>query len=378
MKWGWWGGWRTKMRERWFSKRLASTLCFSIWLSAPQLTCSLMLLMAGTLLQVQLPGPMMQHWAPPSLPATGIWVATSQSQKNHTWKHSSVSPPPGPFPLCFLPSAVILAPLCLLTSPAGNGSCLATIILFSWWSALISSPQLVSHPEAKRLQKGKHNAESLLGLLACLTSAFVMWLDVSKIILKRLAVLWQLFPIQQPVQHKAFAYWLQSQLKVLQCLMGVSDGNGAPGWEAYLTGLHLKWGSDTITNNSKAGKKTTDRPDPRRSCPFPTITNYSWQLAMLSRVSPPPLHYLQGQNQVRKTYKPGISDFSSLSLPTWRARNSKRKSTPPPEVFSTSRLFHTGSPQLWVHLAATVYSALPHWCWGMLVTWHSQVPWYVK
>lgn len=39
--------------------------------------------------------------------------------------------------------------------------------------------------------------------------------------------------------------------------MGVSDGgDGAPGWEVYLTGLHLKPGSDTITNNSKAAKKT--------------------------------------------------------------------------------------------------------------------------
>lgn len=359
IKWGWRGSWGTKMRERWFSKCLASTLCFSIWLSAPQLTCSLMLLMAGTLLQVQLPGPMMQHWAPPSLPATGIWVATSQSQKNCTWKRSSASPPPGLFPLCVLPSAVILAPLFFLTSPAGNGSYLATIILFSWWSALISSPQLVSDPEAKRTQKGKHNAESLSGLLACLTSAFVMWLDVSKIILKRLASIAAAFP--HPAARAAFAYWLQSQLKVLQCLMGVSDGDGAPRWEVYLTGLHLKRGSDTITNNSKAAKKKAmDRPGAKRSCPFPTITNYSWQLAMLSRVSLPSPHYLQGQNQVRKTYKPGISDFSSLSLSTRRARNSKRKSTPPPEVFSTSRLFHTGSPQLWVHLAATVYSALPH------------------
>lgn len=43
------------------------------------------------------------------------------------------------------------------------------------------------------------------------------------------------YPAAQPVQHKAFAYWLQSHLKVLQCW--VSDGNGAPGWEAYLTGL---------------------------------------------------------------------------------------------------------------------------------------------
>lgn len=42
-----------------------------------------------------------------------------------------------------------------LTSPAGNGSCPDTIILFSWSSALISLPQLVSGPEAKGTQKGK-------------------------------------------------------------------------------------------------------------------------------------------------------------------------------------------------------------------------------
>lgn len=144
---------------------------------------------------------------------------------------------------------------------------------------------------------------------------------------------------------------------------GVSDGDGAPGWEVYLTGLHLKWGSDTIINNSKAGEKNMDTPDPKRSCPFPVVTNYSWQFVMLSRVSSPPPHYLQGQNQVRKTW----DTWFQQSLPTQRARNSKRKSTPPPEVFRTSRLHHTGSPQLWVHLAANIYSALPHWfleeCW---------------
>lgn len=84
------------------------------------------------------------------------------------------SAPQQALPQDFLPSAMILAPLCFLTSPAGNGSCLTTIILFSWWSALISSPQLVSDPEAKRTQKGKHNAESLLGLLACPASAFAL------------------------------------------------------------------------------------------------------------------------------------------------------------------------------------------------------------
>lgn len=193
IKWGWRGGWGTKMRERWFSKCLASSLCFSIWLSAPQLTCSLMLLMAGTLLQVQLPRPVTHHWAPPSLPATAFWVATSQSQKNHTWKLSSASPFPGLTPLHVLLSAMILALLCFLTSPSGNGSCLAIIILFCW-SALISSLQLVSDPEAKRAQKGKHYAESLSGLLACLTSAFVVWLDVSKIVLKRIAGIVAAFP----------------------------------------------------------------------------------------------------------------------------------------------------------------------------------------
>lgn len=191
--------------------------------------------------------------------------------------------------------------------------------------------------------------------------------------------MWQLFPIQQPVQHKAarFAYWLQSQLKVLQCLMGVSDGDGAPGWEAYLTGLSemRQW---HYQQQQQGWKKNMDSPDPKRSCPFPTVTSYSWQFIMLSRVSSAPHHYLEGQNQMRRTYKPEITDFSSLFLPTQRARNSKRKSTPAPEVFSTSRLFHTGSPQLWVHLAANVYSALPHWCWGKLVTWHFQMTWYVK
>lgn len=124
--------------------------------SAHQLTRSLMLLMAGTLLQVQLPGPVTHHWALPPLPAIGFWVATSQSQKKHTWKRFSASPSPGLLPLHVLPSAMILAPISFLTSPAGNGSCLATIILFCWWSALISSSQLVSDPEAKRTH-GKGN-----------------------------------------------------------------------------------------------------------------------------------------------------------------------------------------------------------------------------
>lgn len=92
----------------------------------------------------------------PITPALGIWVATSQAQKNHPWKSSSASPSPGLFPLCVLPSAMILAPLCLLTSPTGSGSCLSIIILFSWWSALISSPQLVLDPEAK----GKHTVQN--------------------------------------------------------------------------------------------------------------------------------------------------------------------------------------------------------------------------
>lgn len=127
-------------------------------------------------------------------------------------------------------------------------------------------------------------------------------------------------------------------------------------WQAYI------W-NEAVTlspTTARLGKKNMDSPDPKRSCPFSTVTNYSWQFVTLSRVSSPLPHYLQGQNQVRKTYKSEIPDFSSLSLAIQRARNSKRKSTPPPEVFSTSRLYHTGSPQLWVHLAANVYSALPH------------------
>lgn len=42
-------------------------------------------------------------------------------------------------------------------------------------------------------------------------------------------------------------------------------------------------------------------------------------------------------------------------LPTQRARNTKRRSTPPPVVSSTSRVFHTGSLQLWVHLTINIF-----------------------
>lgn len=76
-----------------------------------------------------------------TLPSTPIpprsWAATSLSQKTCTGKHSSAStlPPPGSFSLAGLalrydlglPSTCTHFPI----SPAGNGSCLATIILFS-------------------------------------------------------------------------------------------------------------------------------------------------------------------------------------------------------------------------------------------------------
>lgn len=149
-------------------------------LSAPQLTCSLMLFMAGTLLQVQLPGPwcITEHPHPSQQLAFGL---LHPSLRKTSMEVLLSEPFPRTSSPCVLTSAMILAPLRFLTSPAGNGSCLATIILFSWWSAWISSSQLVSDPEAKRTQKGKHNAESLSSLLAYLTSAFVMWLDVSKL-----------------------------------------------------------------------------------------------------------------------------------------------------------------------------------------------------
>lgn len=147
------------MRERWFSERLASILLF--------LHLALRFL-AGLLINVT------HGWRAAAgaalrdrdtLPSTSIcprsWAATSPAQKTCTWKHSSVSPlpPPGFFSLasltlCYdlgLPSTCTDFP----TSPAGNGSCLVTIILFSWWSALISLPQLILDPEAKGTRKWK-------------------------------------------------------------------------------------------------------------------------------------------------------------------------------------------------------------------------------
>lgn len=293
IKWGWQAGWATKMRESWFSKHLTSTLCFSIWLSAPQLTGSVTLLMAGMLLQVQLPGPKTHHWAPPPIPPSNCLLGCYIPASENLYMEVLLSEPfPRTSSLHVLPSAMILAPLCFLTSPAGNGSCLATIILFSWWSAFISSPQLVSDPEAKRTQKGKYNAESLLGLLACLASAFVMWLDVSKIALKRIVSIVAAFPHPAVRAAQGICILIASQLKVLQCLMGfqmvmvpqagISDRPTSEMRQWHYHQQHQGW------------KKAMDSPDPKRSCPFPIVTNYSWQFVTLLRVSSPPPHYLQG------------------------------------------------------------------------------------
>lgn len=101
---------------------------------------------------------------PPSTRQSGHCLPTSQppSLWVEGWKHGSAgpSPPPGfisPFVSC-PPLYVWVSPphaLTSLTSPAGNASCLATLILFSRWSALSSLPQLVSGPEAKGAQEGK-------------------------------------------------------------------------------------------------------------------------------------------------------------------------------------------------------------------------------
>lgn len=195
MKWRCWG---TKMRERWFSKCLTSVLCFSIWLSAPRLTCSLALLTAGVLLQVQLSRPMTHRWAPPSLPATSSWLDTSHSHKTCAWKLSSASHSLGCFPPSWLALCYDLELLStcthFLTSPSGNGSCPATIMLFSSWSALISFPQLVSGPEAKVTQKGKQcRKESWVFWHASLL-LLLIWSDASKMIVRRLASLVAAFP----------------------------------------------------------------------------------------------------------------------------------------------------------------------------------------
>lgn len=95
----------------------------------------------------------------PSLPAprSGAAASPPHSLQACGWKDGSSagpSPPAGfisPFVSCPLLYAWVSPPHALtsLTFPAGNASCLATIILFSRWSALSSLPQLVSGPEAK-------------------------------------------------------------------------------------------------------------------------------------------------------------------------------------------------------------------------------------
>lgn len=135
------------MRERWFSKRLFSALCLSIWVPAPRLADWLMLLMASTLLQVQLPGPTTGCHAPPSL------LASESMDGSPCY---TLPPRISPFVSCpLLRSWISLHSSHFLTSAEGNASCLAALILFSWWSALISLPQQVSGPESKRIDKGK-------------------------------------------------------------------------------------------------------------------------------------------------------------------------------------------------------------------------------
>ena len=183
------------------------------------------------------------------------------------------------------------------------------------------------------------------------------------------------------MQHKSFAYWLQTQLKVLQWVVGVSNGDGALQpqagrhiWQAYI------WNeSGTLSPLTARLEKNKDRPDLKRPCPFPILTICSCLFVTPSCVSPHcslPTKPKSGQEDIQ------VWDiWFQQPLPS----NSKGRSTPPPAVSSTSRLFHAGSPRLWVHLATNIYSALPqrgqfkrHWCWGVLVMRHFQVPWYVK
>lgn len=148
IKWGQGGGWG----QRWGKDDFPSVS--SVLFVAPSgslllgwLTDWLMLLMASALLQVQLPGPTTGCHEPPSLPAS-----------DYGWKPILSPSPPGFPPLCL---ALCYDPgfpsthAHFLTSAEGNASCLATLILFSWWSALISLPQLVSGPESKWTEKGK-------------------------------------------------------------------------------------------------------------------------------------------------------------------------------------------------------------------------------
>lgn len=207
----------------------------------------------------------------------------------------------------------------------------------------------------------------LLGLLTCLTSAFVNVKGCLKNDTKKACQSCGcLSPCSSPMQHKAFAYWLQTQLKVLQHVMGISDGDGVLQlqagrhiWQTYIWNEAVTLSSITARLEKKQGQTRSKKILSHSMC--------SWQFLTLSCVFPTS-HYLRSQNQARKTYKAGISDLSSLSLPTWRARNTKRRSAPPP-VLSTSRLFDIRSPWLWVHLATSIYSALPHrgecklhWC----------------
>lgn len=93
-------------------------------------------------------------WAHNRLPCTPI----PPSLRVYGWKPILPPPPPGFPPLCLALCYDPGFPFTrshFLTSAEGNASCLATLILFSWWSALISLPQQVSGPESKWTEKGK-------------------------------------------------------------------------------------------------------------------------------------------------------------------------------------------------------------------------------
>lgn len=180
-----------------------------------------------------------------------------------------------------------------------------------------------------------------------------------------------LFPIQQPRAAQDICILITDSIEgAVVCNGSFRWGccTPAPGWEAYLTGLHLKWGSDIITNNSKTGKKPRIDQIQKDLVPFPPRYLFLPICHSLMCVSPPLIAY---KAKIRPGRPTSLEYLISAAFPFQRARNTKSRSTPPPEVCSSSRLFHTGSPRLVVHLATNIYSALPqrgqfklHWCWG--------------
>lgn len=179
-----------------------------------------------------------------------------------------------------------------------------------------------------------------------------MWQEISqKWYWTCLPGLWLPSPFSSPMQHKAFAYWLESDYKVLQDATGVSGMDCVPasGCGKYLEGLHLKQGWGIINNSWKNQGQPLEKNKDERLL---SLSHSYYLFLPVSHTCDSPTHPFLPT----KTQKSGISHFSSLSLLTRGVRNIRR-STPPPDSSREDTL-------LWVHLAMNFYSALPEAKWS--------------